>query len=244
MAMKSLHDLFVHTLRDIYHAEKQGLKAMRQMSRKVTSPELKSLLETHHEETEHQVEELEHVFESLSMRPRGTNCEAVHGLLEEARELMEEAADDRTRDAGIVAAVQAVEHYEIARYGTLVAWGEALGHSDAVEALRRIRDQEMATDQKLSELAEDTLNPAADTGEGEDGGATDGTAPTQVEAEAIEEETAEQDEPVDAMADVKENAELADAEQEDGEDEGVVDLGEERSGRSGKRGKGRGKRAA
>ena len=161
MAMKSLNDLFVHTLRDVYYAEKQALKGMRAMQRKANSDELMALIETHREETEGQIETLTKVFESLGLRPRGVTCDAINGIIEEAQELMEESKDDAVRDAAIAAAAQAVEHYEIARYGTLVAWAEVLGHADAATMLAEIRDQEIAADEKLSALATGSLNASA-----------------------------------------------------------------------------------
>lgn len=201
MAMKTLNDLFVHFLRDIYYAEKQGVKEMRGMARKASSQELKDLLLQHREETEQQVEMLEQVFEKLELRPRGVKCEAMEGIASEAHEIMEEAQDERTRDCGIVATVQAVEHYEISRYGTLIAWGEALGHSEAIEILKQIRDQEVAADQKLSQLAEQTLNPAAEPGdpkqseqEMDAGGGSDATMEAEdVDAEAVEKEEPDED---------------------------------------------------
>ena len=171
MAMKSLNDLFVHFLRDIYYAEKQGVKAMRAMARHAHSDELKTLILEHREESEQQIENLNQVFELLGLRPRGVRCAAIEGITEEADEIMEEAEDDRTRDCGIVAAGQAVEHYEITRYGTLIAWAETLGHADVVPLLKQNLEQEVAADQKLSALAEKTLNQQAEEGvveEGED----------------------------------------------------------------------------
>ena len=161
MAMKTLNDLFVHTLRDIYYAEKQALKGMRKMERKASHDALKTLIAEHREETEGQIETLTSVFESLDLKARGVTCEAINGIIEEAQELMEEAQDDATRDAGIVAAAQAVEHYEIARYGTLIAWAETLGHAEAAGMLRQILEQEEAADGKLSEAATSILNARA-----------------------------------------------------------------------------------
>ncbi|RAI04575.1 hypothetical protein DLJ53_07985 [Acuticoccus sediminis] len=159
--MKTMDDLFVHTLRDVYYAEKKALKGMRAMQRKAASDELASLIEAHREETEGQIETLTKVFESLGLRPRGVTCDAINGIVDEAQELMEESADDAVRDAAIAAAAQAVEHYEIARYGTLVSWAETLGHADAASMLSQIRDQEIAADRKLTKLATGTLNAAA-----------------------------------------------------------------------------------
>ena len=168
MAMKSLNDLFIHMLRDIFYAEKQALKGMRQMQRKASSEELKAAIEEHREQTEGQIETLTQVFEQLGLRPRGVTCDAVNGIIEEAQELMEEAAEGSTRDAAIVAAAQAVEHYEITRYGTMVAWAETLGHAEVAKMLAGIRDQESETDAKLSQLAEAMLNEHAAGGDGDE----------------------------------------------------------------------------
>jgi ferritin-like metal-binding protein YciE len=165
MAMKSLDDLFVHMLRDIYYAEKAALRGMRQMSRKVQSDQLKQLLEEHREETEGQVETLEKAFEALGLRPRGVTCEAINGIIEEAKEIAEEAQEGPVRDVGIIAALQAVEHYEITRYGTAIAWAKHLGRDDVAEMLTQTLEQEIAADRKLTEVAEGTLNEEANTGE-------------------------------------------------------------------------------
>lgn len=169
MALKTLDDLFVHMIRDIYHAEKQALRGMRQMSRKASSEELKQLLEMHREETEGQVETLDKVFEQLGMRARGTSCEAIQGIMEETKEIMDEAESGPTRDAGIIAAAQAVEHYEITRYGTMVSWARALGRDEVAELLMQTLEQEKAADQRLTELAETTLNEQARSQEGAGG---------------------------------------------------------------------------
>ena len=162
MAMKSLSDLYIHFLRDILYAEKAGLKAMRAMARKAESDELKSLIEEHREETEGQIENLEKAFELLAMRARGARCEAMDGIVEEAKDLMDEAQDGPTRDAGIIAAMQAAEHYEITRYGTLIAWAKQLGHTEAMGLFQKNLDQESAADKKLSKLATKHLNEKAE----------------------------------------------------------------------------------
>ncbi|WP_108662346.1 ferritin-like domain-containing protein [Acuticoccus kandeliae] len=159
--MKSLDDLFMHFLRDILYAEKQALKAMKGMQRKASSDELKSLIEAHRQETEGQIDTLEKVFEMFDKAARGVRCEAIDGIIEEAKELMEEAEDDATRDAAIIAAAQAVEHYEITRYGTLVTWAKSLGHTDAAALLSQTLEQEMSADQKLSTLATSGVNEKA-----------------------------------------------------------------------------------
>jgi len=161
MAMKTLNDLFVHFVRDIYYAEKQVLKTLPKMARKADSDKLREAFEHHREETETQIDNLEKVFEILGMKPRGVTCEAIDGILEEGKEIMEEATDADARDAGMIAAAQAVEHYEITRYGTLVAWARRLGMSKAVPLLQANLDQEYAADKKLSDLAESGLNQQA-----------------------------------------------------------------------------------
>ncbi|WP_026318819.1 ferritin-like domain-containing protein [Amorphus coralli] len=161
MSMKTLDDLFVHFVRDIYYAEKQVLKTLPKMARKADSDNLKDAFEHHREETEGQIENLEKVFEILGLKARGVTCEAIDGILEEGKEIMEEATDADARDAGMIAAAQAVEHYEITRYGTLVAWAKRLGHTKAVPLLQANLDQEYAADRKLSDLAEGGLNKQA-----------------------------------------------------------------------------------
>jgi ferritin-like metal-binding protein YciE len=161
MAMKTLEDLFVHFLRDMYYAEKQVLKALPKMSRKADAEELRAAFDHHREETEQHVANLEQVFELLELRPRGVTCEAIDGILEEGKEIMSEADDADARDAGMIAAAQAVEHYEITRYGTLIAWANQLGKQDAAKLLRANLEQEYAADRKLTELAEKTLNRQA-----------------------------------------------------------------------------------
>ena len=161
MAMKSLDDLFVHFLRDIYYAEKQIVKAPPKMARKADSEQLREAFENHLAETEGHVATLEQVFDLIDLPPRGVTCPAIDGILEEAKEIMSEAQDADTRDAGMIAAAQAVEHYEITRYGTLVAWGTQLGKTDAVKLLRTTLEQEYAADRKLTDLAERMLNRQA-----------------------------------------------------------------------------------
>lgn len=161
MAMKTLEDLFVHMLRDMYYAEKQILKALPKMAKKADSDDLRKAFEHHREETEGQVQTLEKVFTLLDLKPRGVTCEAIKGLSEEAEEVMSETEDKDARDAGLIASAQAVEHYEIARYGTMVAWAKQLGKNDAARLLQQVLDQEFAADKKLSKLAESGLNRQA-----------------------------------------------------------------------------------
>jgi ferritin-like metal-binding protein YciE len=159
--MKDLEGLFKHFLRDIYYAEKQILKTLPKMARKAGSDQLREALEEHRQETEQQIENLEQVFEMVGLKPRGVTCEAMDGILEEGKEIMEEAEAEDARDAGMIAAAQAVEHYEITRYGTMIAWAGTLGMADAARLLQQNLDQEHAADRKLTELAESTLNRKA-----------------------------------------------------------------------------------
>ena len=160
--MKSLADLFEDTLKDIYFAEKQIVKALPKMAKKASSEDLSDAFNTHLEETIVHVERLEQVFKLIDKAPRGKKCEAILGIIKEAEELMEEAETDTVRDAAMVGAAQAVEHYEISRYGTLKAWASKLGREDAAELLDETLREEKATDEKLSELAELEINVEAD----------------------------------------------------------------------------------
>jgi ferritin-like metal-binding protein YciE len=159
--MKNLDDLFVHMLRDIYYAERQIQKTLPKMARKAGSDELKAAFEQHAEETGAQIEKLEKIFELRDLKPRGVTCEAMNGILEEAKEIMSEIEDKDALDAGMIAAAQAVEHYEITRYGTMAAWAKQLGMNDAAQLIGEILDQEKQTDAKLSKLAESALNKQA-----------------------------------------------------------------------------------
>lgn len=159
--MKDLDGLFKHFLRDIYYAEKQVLKTLPKMARKAGSSDLKDAFEHHHGETEEQIENLEKVFELIGMKARGVTCEAIDGILDEGKEIMDEAGNDDTRDAGMIAAAQAVEHYEITRYGTLISWAKTLGLDEAAQLLSKNLEQERAADEKLTKLGEGALNREA-----------------------------------------------------------------------------------
>lgn len=161
MAVKSLDDLFVHTLKDILYAEKTILKALPKMEKKASSDELKALFAEHRQETEKQVERLNKVFEQLGRKPSAEKCDAILGITEEAEDLMGEIEDAEALDAGMIAAAQAVEHYEIARYGTLCAWAKELGHTEAASLLEQTLGEEKAADEKLSGIAEGRLNRRA-----------------------------------------------------------------------------------
>ncbi|HET7409466.1 MAG TPA: DUF892 family protein [Paracoccaceae bacterium] len=161
MPIKSLDDLFHHTLKDILYAERQILKALPKMERKAGANEAKKCFAQHREETEGHVERLEKVFEMIDKPARGAKCDAIIGIIEEAEELMDEVQDQDTLDAAMIAAAQAVEHYEITRYGTLVTWAKRLGHNDAAKLLEETLKEEKATDEKLTKVAEQSVNKKA-----------------------------------------------------------------------------------
>jgi ferritin-like metal-binding protein YciE len=159
--IKTLDDLFVHTLRDVYYAEKQVLANMPAMLAKATDPQLKAALSSHEGETRTQIARLERVFEMHGAPAKAVDCPAIDGILKEASELAGEVADKQVLDAGIIAAAQAVEHYEITRYGSLIAWANMLGRSDCAQVLQQTLDEEKATDRKLTALAEASVNRKA-----------------------------------------------------------------------------------
>lgn len=161
MSIKNLNGLFVHTLKDVYYAENQILKALPKMAKKAHSAPLRTAFEEHLDETKEQVARLKQVFKLAGEPVQGETCPAIEGILEEAEELMDEIADASTLDAAMIAAAQAVEHYEIARYGTLVSWADLLGMDEAVDILRRTLAEEKDADAKLTRLAEDKLNERA-----------------------------------------------------------------------------------
>lgn len=158
MADKQLDDLFLDTLKDIYYAERQILKTLPKMAKAATSPDLKAGFEQHHEETQGHIERLEQVFELLGKTPRGKTCDAILGIIEEGKSIIEEFKDTQALDAGLVSAAQAVEHYEMARYGTLHAWAKQLGHKQAADLFAQTLKEEEATDAKLSKLAVSAVN--------------------------------------------------------------------------------------
>ena len=157
----SLHDAFIEELRDTFDAEKQLTKALPRLARAAQSPDLRTAIEQHLEETRGQVERLNRVFESIGERPRGKHCEGMAGIIEEARSTLEDGADASTMDALLIAAAQRAEHYEMAAYGTLVSWAQAMGHNDAAELLQETLDEEKAADEKLTTLAEGGINQQA-----------------------------------------------------------------------------------
>lgn len=158
---KSLHDLFTDTLKDIYYAEKQLLRALSKMARTAKSEELKSAFQQHHEQTEGHVERLEQIFELLGKPARGKHCPAIVGIIDESKEIMEDFAGSEALDAGLVASAQAAEHYEISRYGTLKTWAGQLGLRDAVPLLEATLQEEKDTDALLSRLAQAKVNKTA-----------------------------------------------------------------------------------
>ena len=165
MKIDTLQKLYVEELRDIYNAENQLLKALPKMAKAASSDELKQAFEDHLEETKGHVERLEKIFHDLDESPKGKTCKAMKGLVEEGSEILEEDGDESVLDAGIIAAAQKVEHYEIASYGTVRTWADLLGEKAAVKLLQETLDEEGAADERLTELAEAIVNPEALTEE-------------------------------------------------------------------------------
>lgn len=161
MADKTLENLFHDTLRDIYYAERKILKSLPKMKRAAQSETLKAAFEKHEGQTEGQIERLEKVFEIIGKTPRGKTCDAINGILDEGDEIAEEYKDSPALDAGLLAAAQAVEHYEITRYGTLKRWATVLGLDDAVKLLDETLEEESQTDEDLTSIADASINEAA-----------------------------------------------------------------------------------
>ena len=157
----TMDDLFVHTLRDIYYAEKQIVKALPDMIEKATDPQLKQGFESHLAETKNHVKRVEEVFKMHGVEAKGVDCPAIDGILEEADEVAGEVEDKQVLDAALIAAAQAVEHYEMTRYGTLIAWAKQLGRSDCASMLQKNLDEEKGADKKLTALAESSINRKA-----------------------------------------------------------------------------------
>jgi ferritin-like metal-binding protein YciE len=151
--IETMDDLFLHSLQDIYYAEQQITKALPKMIDKATNPDLKADFKTHLEETKGQIGRLDRVFQKLGQEPRGTDCPAIDGIIDEAEEIAGEIADKKVLDAALITSAQAVEHYEINRYGTLIAWAEELGHQEVVRLLNTNLNEEKATNTKLNSLA-------------------------------------------------------------------------------------------
>ncbi|MGY6662425.1 MAG: YciE/YciF ferroxidase family protein [Glycocaulis sp.] len=161
MSIKTKEDLFIHGLRDIYYAEKRIVNALPKMADKVDNTDLKAAFQTHKTETEEQVRRLEKVFEQLGKKAEGEECPAIEGIIDEAEELMDEIKDKDVLTAALLAGAQAVEHYEIARYGTLCEWASELGHEDSRKLLEETLEEEKNTDKKLTKLAESQVNKQA-----------------------------------------------------------------------------------
>jgi len=174
----TLHDAFIDELRDTYDAERQLTKALAKLAKAATAPALQEAFQSHLEETEAQIQRLEQVFATLEEKVRGKHCDGIAGIIEEGKSIMEEDFDDATMDACLIASGQRAEHYEMAAYGTLVAWARALGHDEAAELLEETLDEEKAADEKLSALAEGGINQSA----------ADASQPADEDEEDVEEE--------------------------------------------------------
>jgi len=162
MALNTLQDLLVEELKDTYSSETQIVKALPKMAQAATSPQLKAAFEKHLVETQNQVKRLEQIFQQLGESPEGNDCEATEGLVKEGEELMGEQADPQVLDAGLIAAAQKVEHYEIASYGTLTTWAKELGHTQIADLLGQTLNEEKTTDEALTALAESRINSSAE----------------------------------------------------------------------------------
>jgi len=159
--IKTLNDLFVHTLQDVYYAEQKITKALPKMIEKVTEPQLKQAFQTHLAETKNHVRRLEQVFQMHGEPAKAATCPAIDGIIDEAEEIMSDASDPEVLDAAALASAQAVEHYEITRYGTLIAWARQLGRNDCATVLQQTLEEEKDTDLKLTEIAEARVNRVA-----------------------------------------------------------------------------------
>jgi ferritin-like metal-binding protein YciE len=159
--IKTMNDLFVHTLRDIYYAENQIVKALPDMVEKASNPQLKQGFQTHLRESETHVKRLEQVFQKLGLQVQGVDCPAIDGIIDEANDVAGEVEDKDVLDAALIAAAQAVEHYEMTRYGTLIAWAKQLGRREVVPQLEQTLEEEKATDKKLTSMAEAQVNRKA-----------------------------------------------------------------------------------
>jgi ferritin-like metal-binding protein YciE len=159
--IKTMEDLFDHTLRDIYYAEKQIVKALPDMIEKASDPQLKQGFQTHLRETENHVKRLEQVFQLTGKKASSVDCPAIDGIIKEANEVAGEVEKKSVLDAALIAAAQAVEHYEMTRYGTLISWAKQLGRNDVVSLFQQTLDEEKATDKKLTSMAEGQVNRKA-----------------------------------------------------------------------------------
>ena len=161
MSEKDLSSLFLDTLKDIYYAEKQIYKALPKMAKAASSDQLRNAFEKHHDETEEHIERLEKVFDLLGKPARAKKCEAIEGIIDEGKVIMDEYRDEPALDAGLIAAAQAVEHYEISRYGTLKSWADKLSMNEAVKLLDQTLAEEKKTDDTLSKIAVSAVNAEA-----------------------------------------------------------------------------------
>ena len=159
--MKTLEDLFYGMLQDVYYAEKQLLKALPKMAKQASNNELAQAFLKHRDQTEGQIGRLEQAFEMIEKKPRGKKCDAILGIIEEGKEVMEEVDDEEALDAGLIGAAQAAEHYEIARYGTLCAWAKQMGKPQIARVLHQTLEEEKQTDELLTKIAEASVNKAA-----------------------------------------------------------------------------------
>lgn len=159
--IKNLEDLFVHTLQDVYYTEEQITKALPQMIEKAKNPQLRQAFEAHLEETRQQVKRLDEVFAQLNQEPKGATCEAIDGIVKEAKTIMSDVDDPAVLDVALTSAAQAVEHYEISRYGTLISLARQLGNNQVIKHLQATLDEEKAADRKLTEVAESRVNKQA-----------------------------------------------------------------------------------
>jgi ferritin-like metal-binding protein YciE len=162
MALETLHDLWVHELKDLYSAERQLVQALPKMAKAATSDELRTALENHLAETEEQAARIEQILESFDESPRGQKCAGMEGLIEEGKDFMKEEADEDVMDAGIIVNAQKVEHYEIATYGAVVEYARMMGHAEALELLEQTLQEEKNADQLLNQLAEGGINALAE----------------------------------------------------------------------------------
>jgi ferritin-like metal-binding protein YciE len=161
MATKTINDLLLMFMQDVYYAERQILKALPKMAKATSNEQLKNALMHHREETQGQVERLQRAFESLGKRARGQTCEAINGIIEEGEEVLDEVPEGPVRDAGILASAQAVEHYEMARYGTIIAWAKAVGAEDVAKLMHETLEEEKKADALLNDLAKRGINQEA-----------------------------------------------------------------------------------
>ena len=161
MSLRTMEDLLVHELKDLYNAENQIVKALPKMAKAANSPELQKAFEDHLEETKNQVQRLEEIFQQLELPLRGKKCKAMEGLLEEGKDVVDEDAEPHVKDAALIAAAQKVEHYEIASYGTAQAFAKLLGHETIAELLHQTLEEEKNADVKLTQLAETAINMEA-----------------------------------------------------------------------------------